>query len=223
MSPYSDAMTATSASDTVTGLEQLDALYGDPNPRSLAKESPVVTPLYAELIAAAPFAILATHGPKGIDCSPRGDAPGFVQVRDERTLLVPDRRGNNRLDTLRNLLHDPTIALLFMIPGVGETVRVRGTATISRADALRARFEVSGVLPATVLVVDVERVYFQCQRAVVRSRLWDPERYAARATLPTAGQLQAEVGAMTVEQAVEYDATQDEYVAATLYDGPSKP
>jgi hypothetical protein len=106
---------------------------------------------------------------------------------------------------------------------VGETVRVRGTATISAAADLRARFEVSGVLPVTVLLVHVERVYFQCQRALVRSRLWDPERYVARGTLPTAGQLQAEVGAMTEEQAVGYDATYDEYVAATLYDGPSKP
>ena len=216
-------MTATSPSDTVTSLEQLDALYADPTPRSLAKESPIVTPLYAELIAAAPFAILATHGPKGIDCSPRGDVPGFVQVLDERTLLLPDRRGNNRLDTLRNLLHHPAIALLFMVPGVGETVRVRGTATISTAEDLRARFEVSGVLPATVLTVDVERVYFQCQRALARSRLWDPERYAARSTLPTAGQLQVEAGAMTAQRAVEYDADLDEYVASTLYDGPSRP
>ena len=216
-------MVAASPVDTVTSLEQLTALYAEPNARSLAKESPVVTPLYAELIAAAPFAIVATHGPKGIDCSPRGDAPGFVHVLDERTLLVPDRRGNNRLDTLRNLLHDPTIALLFMIPGVGETVRVRGTATISTAEDLRARFEVSGVLPVTVLVVDVQRVYFQCSRALVRSRLWDPERYVARADLPTAGQLQAEAGAMSAEQVAEYDATLDEYVASTLYDGPSKP
>jgi len=216
-------MVAASPVDTVTSLEQLTALYAEPNARSLAKESPVVTPLYAELIAAAPFAIVATHGPKGIDCSPRGDAPGFVHVLDERTLLVPDRRGNNRLDTLRNLLHDPTIALLFMIPGVGETVRVRGTATISTAEDLRARFEVSGVLPVTVLVVDVQRVYFQCSRALVRSRLWDQERYVARADLPTAGQLQAEAGAMSAEQVAEYDATLDEYVASTLYDGPSKP
>lgn len=215
-------MTAASA-DIVTSLEQLTALYAEPTPRSLAKESPVVTPLYAELIAAAPFAVLATHGPKGIDCSPRGDAPGFVHVQDEHTLLVPDRRGNNRLDTLRNLLHDPAIAMLFMVPGVGETVRVRGTATISTAEPLRARFEVCGVLPVTVLRVRVERVYFQCQRALVRSGLWDPERYVDRAALPTAGRLQAEAGAMTAAQAVDYDAGLEEYVASTLYDGPSRP
>lgn len=211
------------ACDTVSSLEQLASLYPQPNARSLAKESPVVTPLYAELIAAAPFAALATHGPHGLDCSPRGDAPGFVQVLDERTLLVPDRRGNNRLDTLRNLVHDPAVAMLFMVPGLGETVRVRGTATISTAADLRARCAVAGVLPVTVLVVHVERVYFQCRRALVRSGLWDPERYAPRGTLPTAGQLQAEVGAMPAEQAAAYDADLDAYVAATLYDGPSKP
>lgn len=216
-------MAATSASDTVTSLEQLAALYAEANPRSLAKESPVVTPLYAELIAASPFAVLATHGPRGIDCSPRGDAPGFVQVLDERTLLVPDRRGNNRLDTLRNLVHDPAVAMLFLVPGLGETVRVRGTATISTAADLRARFEVAGVLPVTVLVVRVERVYFQCRRASVRSALWDPARYADPSTLPTAGQLQAEAGAMSAAQAADYDAGIDDYVAATLYDGPAKP
>jgi PPOX class probable FMN-dependent enzyme len=199
-------MVDTTASDTVTSLEQLDALYGDPNPRALTKEVPVVTPLYARLIAASPFAVLATHGPQGIDCSPRGDTPGFVQVLDEHTLLVPDRRGNNRLDTLRNLVHDPAIALLFMIPGMGETVRVRGTATISTAEELRARFEVSRALPATVLVVHVERVYFQCQRALVRSHLWDPERHATRSALSTAGQLQADGGGLTAVEAAVFDA-----------------
>ena len=210
------------SADTVTSLEQLAALYAAPNPRSLAKESPVVTPLYAELIAASPFAVVATHGPRGLDCSPRGDAPGFVHVLDDRTLLVPDRRGNNRLDTLRNLVHDPAVALLFLVPGLGETVRVRGTATISTAPDLRGRFEVAGALPVTVLVVHVERVYFQCRRASVRSALWDPERYADPGALPTAGQLQAEAGAMTAAQAADYDADIDDYVAATLYDGPAK-
>ena len=115
----------------VSSLDELLTLYPPANQRSLGKESRVVTPLYGRLIEVAPFAIVATFGPQGLDCSPRGDPAGLVRVLDERTLLLPDRRGNNRLDTMRNLLHDNAIALIFLIPGVGETIRVRGTAVIS--------------------------------------------------------------------------------------------
>ena len=209
--------------DHVVGsVEELLTLYPPANPRSLAKESPVITPRYAELIAASPFAIVATRGPQGLDCSPRGDPPGFARVLDQHTIALPDRRGNNRLDTLTNLLHDNVIALIFLIPGVGETIRVRGTAVISRDPELIGRCEINGVKPTTVLVVSVQRVYFQCQRALVRSRLWDPDARVDRATLPTAGQLQREIGLFDDAQAAEYDATLHDYVAATLYEGPSK-
>lgn len=207
----------------VGDLDHLAALYPPATPRALGKESPVITPGYARLIEAAPYAILATRGPNGIDCSPRGDAPGFVIVLDEHTLLLPDRRGNNRLDTLRNLVQHDTIGLIFLIPGVGEAIRVRGTAAISTDPELVDRCIVRGVKPATVLVISVQRVYFQCQRAAVRSALWDPASRADRSSLPSAGDLQAEVGAMTAEQAHDYDATLDAYVAATLYEGPSRP
>ena len=209
--------------DPVTDLAALQALYPPANPRSLAKESDVLTPGYAALIAASPFVVVATRGPAGLDCSPRGDRPGFVQLADERTLLLPDRRGNNRLDTLRNLLHDPAIALIFLIPGVGETVRVRGTAVISTDPALLTRTAHDGIEPAAVVVVSVSRVYFQCQRAVVRAGLWDRSAQVDRATLPTAGTLQHEVGVLDAAQAAEYDATLDDYINATLYQGPSKP
>ncbi len=211
------------SANLVGSADALEALYPPANPRSVAKESAVVTANYAALIRAAPFAVVATHGPAGLDCSPRGDGPGFVQVLDERTLLLPDRRGNNRLDTLHNLLHDPAIALIFLIPGVGETIRVRGTAVISTDPDLLDRSAFRGIRPTTVLVVSVSRVYFQCQRAVVRSGLWDPESRVDRSSLPTAGDLQVDVGAMTSEAAAEYDATLDEYARATLYAGPSKP
>lgn len=207
----------------MTSPEDLAALYPPPQSRALAKESATITPLYAELIAAAPFCVLATLGTSGIDCTPRGDAPGFVQVADARTLLVPDRRGNNRLDTLKNLLQCKVIGMIFMIPGVGEAVRVRGTAAISTDPDLLGRFEVAGVLPVTVLVVTVDRIYFQCQRAIRRSKLWDPESRVDRKSLPSAGRLQVEAGAMTAEAAVDYDATLDDYAAATLYASPSKP
>ena len=208
----------------IGSVEALTALYPPANPRSVAKESGVLTPGYAELIAASPFAIVATRGQQGLDCSPRGDRPGFVRVLDEHTLLLPDRRGNNRLDTLRNLLHDPAIALIFLIPGVGEAIRVRGTAVISTDPELIALTAHAGIEPATVVVVTVSRVYFQCQRALIRSSLWDPAAQVTdRSSLPTAGRLQAEVGVLTQQAADAYDATLDEYARATLYEGPSKP
>lgn len=206
----------------VADIAALEALYPEPVDRARFKESPVLTPGYRDLIAASPFVLLATHGPRGMDCSPRGDAPGFVVVEDEATLLLPDRRGNNRLDTLRNLLHDPAIALLFLIPGVGETVRVRGTAQISTDPGLLQRFPVGKTMPRTVLRIRVTRVYFQCQRAVLRSRLWSAEHHADRRTLPTAGRLQEEVGLFTSGEADAYDATLDDYAAATLYEGATK-
>lgn len=200
---------------------ELRSLYPTPVARTWAKESAVVTPGYAELIAASPFCVIATHGPEGIDCSPRGDAPGFVEVLDENTLLVPDRRGNNRLDTLRNLLHCTEIGLIFLIPGIGEAVRVRGTAVISTDPALLERSTIGGIPPVTVVVVTVTRIYFQCRRANLRSRLWEAPDVDPR-TLPTPGRLQAEVGAMTTDAAVEYDRDVADYAAATLYAGPTK-
>src|SRR5690606_35579931 len=143
-----------------------------------------VVPVYRALIEAAPFAVLATNGPDGLDCSPRGDGPGFVDVRDETTLLLPDRRGNNRIDSLRNIVHDPRVALLFLIPGMGETLRVNGRASISVDPDLLARFAVSERAPRTVLIISVDTVFFQCSRAILRSHLWNPESHVARASLP---------------------------------------
>jgi PPOX class probable FMN-dependent enzyme len=169
----------------ITTLEALLALYAEPREASIRKEVDRVTPHYAAMIAASPFFVLATSGPEGLDASPRGDRPGFVVVEDERTLLVPDRPGNNRIDSLRNLVADPRVALLFLIPGVGETLRVNGRATISTDPALIDRFLVDGRPPRCVLVVRVDTVYFQCARAIHRSRLWEP--HARRPEVPTAG------------------------------------
>src|SRR5471030_2815841 len=121
-----------SSDHLITSMSELEALYSEkPFGPSLAKELDYISPQYRALIEAAPFLVLATSGPKGLDCSPRGDPPGFVRVVDERTLLIPDRAGNNRIDSLRNLVRDPRVALLFLIPGVGETMRVIGHAKIS--------------------------------------------------------------------------------------------
>ena len=181
----------TTPGGAVTDAETLEALYGAPLPSSLAKEIDHIAEPYRAFIDASPFVVISTVGPRGVDVSPRGDPSGFVTVEDPHTLLISDRRGNNRLDALRNLLADPRIGLMFLIPGVGETVRVTGRAEI-RADAgLCARFAMAGAPPATVLRVTVGRVYYQCQKSVARSRLWDPEARAPRGSVPSMGRMLA--------------------------------
>jgi PPOX class probable FMN-dependent enzyme len=173
---------------------ELEKLYSDaPYGPAVFKETDHITAQYRKLIEAAPFAVLATSAPEGLDCSPRGDPPGFVRVVDEHTLLVPDRRGNNRIDSLRNLVRDPRISLLFLIPGVGETMRVNGRAVISTDPKLTETFAINGKSPKCVLVVTVERAYFQCTKAIIRSKLWDPSTQVDRKTLPTPGSILAEV------------------------------
>ena len=200
--------------DFVTSLDQLEALYGEVNTASRVKETDRLTAEYRAFVEGAPFAALATMGPEGLDCSPRGDEPGFVRVRDERTLMLPDRRGNNRIDSLRNVLSDPRVALLFLIPGVGETLQVNGRARISVAPDLLASFEVQGKQPRSVLVIAVETVFFQCSRAIVRSRLWDPIERKKR-PVPSAGEMLAALSAGFDGRA--YDEALPARVRQTLY------
>ena len=171
----------------ITTVEQLEALYGEVGEASRRKEVDHVHPAYRAMIEASPFCVLATSGPDGLDASPRGDPAGFVVVQDEHTLLLPDRRGNNRIDSLRNLVADPRMALLFLIPGKGETLRVNGRAAISTDPALMERFAMEGKLPRSVLVVSVETVYFQCARAIHRSRLWTAAAEGKVPAVPSAG------------------------------------
>jgi PPOX class probable FMN-dependent enzyme len=173
----------------VRDLAGLAAHYGTPAGASIAKETPVITPQYRKFIDAAPFFALATVSEEGMDCSPRGDPAGFVRVVDEKTLMVPDRRGNNRIDSLRNIIADPRVALLFLIPGVGETFRVNGTARISVDPELCASFTFEGKAPRCVIVVDVQTVYFQCSRAVLRAKLWAQESQVERKSLPSNGEI----------------------------------
>ena len=204
----------------LTTIEQLEALYAQPGERALRKEIPYVNDDYRAFIAAAPFAVLATSGPDGLDCSPRGDAPGFVRVVDERTLALPDRPGNNRLDSLRNVIVDPRLALLFVIPGVGETLRVNGRGRISNEAALLDSFAVDGKLPRTVLLIDVDAVYFHCSKALVRSQLWDPARHVERSRLPSTGAILQRIIATNDGEpfdAAAYDRELPERVRATLY------
>jgi uncharacterized protein len=177
----------------IVTIKDLEAIYGQPNEASTVKVADKITPPYRMLIDKSPFAALATCGPEGLDCSPRGDLPGFVRVHDDKTLMMPDRRGNNRVDSLRNIVRDPRVALLFLIPGSGSTLRVNGHAEVSVDADLLASFGVDGKAPRTVIVMIVDEIYFQCARAIVRSDLWNPDKRVDPKSLPTPGQILADM------------------------------
>ncbi len=199
----------------VADIEALEHLYAAPADMSLAKETPVINAEYRALIEAAPFLAIATIGPEGMDCSPRGDGPGFVRILDEWTVAIPDRRGNNRLDTLRNIVRDPRVALLLMIPGLNETLRINGSAIVSTDPELLISMAEHGKAPVTAIVVTIETMYFQCARALKRSRLWEAEVQVDPKTLPSAGQLTRSV--VSTFDADAYDADLHERQANTLY------
>ena len=208
---------ANGASHAISTMAELEALYDEqPHGPALIKEIDHINESYRTLIAAAPFFALATSGPGGLDCSPRGDPAGFVRVLDDKTLLIPDRRGNNRIDSMRNLIHDPRVALLFLIPGVSETLRIMGRATISTDPELCASFTMQGKAPRSVLVVAVDRVFYQCAKAIVRSRLWDPQTQVERATLPTSGRILAEITDGR-HGGPEHDRGYPDRIKATIY------
>ena len=200
----------------ITSETELEAIYDQPVPTSILKEVDCITGDYRKLIEASPFAILATSGPEGLDCSPRGDPRGFVRVADPKTLMVPDRRGNNRIDSLRNIVRDPRVALLFLIPGFGTTMRVNGRAYLSIDPELRASFAMEGKNPECVVVITVERAYTQCQKAIVRSRLWDPEMHIAKSELPTVGEMMERLSNGQFDGKA-YDAEYPERMKRTIY------
>lgn len=178
------------ASDgVITSVEDLKALYGVVGEASVAKVTTALTAEYRQMIEASPFVALATVGPEGMDCSPRGDLGGVVRVKDERTLLLPDWRGNNRIDSLINIVRDPRVALMFLVPGSNTTMRVNGHAVVSAEPSLLDSFEMEGKHPRTVAVVTIDEVYFQCARALIRSELWNAERFVDPKSLPTPGRL----------------------------------
>ncbi len=197
----------------------LEEIYGQPVERSLWKEIDHINEHYRQFIEASPFLILATYGDKGIDCSPRGDLAGFVQVKDKNTLLLPDRKGNNRLDSLRNIVSNNHVGLIFLIPNAGETIRVSGRAEILIDDELCQSFSIKGKPASSILSIKVEKAYFQCQKAIARSALWDPSNYLDRKELPTAGQMAKYFSA---EKGIEfdgdaYDRGYPEHMKKTIY------
>ena len=205
-----------STNDLVTSVAQLETIYGEPMPTSLVKEIDHINDGYRTLIEAAPFVVIATSGPGGLDCSPKGDAPGFIRIVDDKTLMIPDRPGNNRLDGFKNLMSDPRIALLFIIPGVGETLRINGHASVSVDPALRESFAVNGKPARAVLIVKVETIFFHCSKAIVRAKMWDPKSQIERSSLPSTGTIIAELSGGKMGGA-QYDKEAPAKIQSALY------
>lgn len=203
-------------SHEITSIEGLEAIYGTPNLASTAKVADRVTPLYRRFIEASPLVLLATSGPEGLDCSPRGDKAAAIRIIDEKTLALPDRRGNNRIDSLRNVVRDPRIGLLFLLPGSGTTIRLNGRGVVSIDPDLLDSFAVDEKPPRTVLLITVDELFFQCARAIVRSQLWNPARHIAPGALPTPGDILAEMSDGEVGGA-EYDAAWPARAKASLW------
>jgi len=200
----------------ITTVAELEALYGAPVGAAVVKEVDFITDEYRGFVEKAPFVVIATVGPDGTDCSPRGDPAGFVRVVDRKRLLIPDRSGNNRIDSLRNLVHDPRISLLFLVPGVSETLRINGRARIVVDPALAASFVINGKTPRTLLEVTADRVYFQCAKALIRSRLWSADAQVPRSALPTCGQILAAISGGAFD-AAEYDRAYPDRIRQTIY------
>ena len=174
----------------ITTHDELRNLYRRPTDRVVLKEMDHLDVHCRSFLDRSPFLVLASVGADGrVDASPRGDRPGFVRVADDHTLLIPDRPGNNRLDSLTNLVDRPQAGAIFMIPGVDETLRVNGTIAIHDDDALRQGFAVEGRMPTTVLVMRVEQVYLHCAKAFMRSKLWDPASWPSERPVPTLGDM----------------------------------
>ena len=206
--------------DVIEDETALRALYGEPGRLALLKEMDHLDENCRRFVELSPFLCLATFGADGrADNSPRGDAPGFVEVADRKTLLLPDRPGNNRIDSLGNIVHRPEVGLLFFIPGFTETLRVNGRAKLSKAPDLLARFEVDGRLPRLVVIVTVDEAFLQCSKALIRSKLWEEEAKVDRKTLPTLGRMIADVvdAKASADTVKSYDALIDRNIKEELY------
>jgi uncharacterized protein len=189
--------------DTIEDPRHLREIYGEPNERSLKKQLPRFDRHCRNFIALSPFLVIASSDPSGrCDASPKGDAPGFVRVVDETTLLIPDRLGNNRVDTLGNLLARPGVGLIFFVPGINETLRVNGRASVTTDPALLEPLAVNGKAPRSGILVAAEEIYFHCGKALIRSDLWNPEKHVARGAFPPLGRIIAEqIGGIDPDEA----------------------
>ena len=198
----------------ITEITELETLYGEPGAPSLQKVADRLTPLYRKWIMASKFCVLSTVGPQGTDGSPRGDDGPVVLELDERTLAMPDWRGNNRIDSLRNIVQDGRSSLMFMVPGSNNVVRVNGHAILTDDAALRARFDKKGRQPATVIVITIAEIYTQCARALMRAGMWSGTDESA--DLPTVGDILAEMTS-GAEGGAPYDEAWGARAAKTMW------
>ena len=206
-----------STDDRVQTIDELEAIYhAEVVGTAVDKVTDHITPLQSRYLAESPFVLLATVGPEGVDCSPRGDPAGFVRLADDRTVQMPDRRGNNRLDSLRNIVRDGRVALLFLVPGIDVTLRINGVAHLRTDESLRASFAIGDKAPATVIEVAVREVYTQCPKALIRSKIWDPNGFRSADDLPTVGAVMAEITQGAFDGAA-WDAAYPERVRQTIY------
>jgi PPOX class probable FMN-dependent enzyme len=207
----------------IDGEGGLRELFGAPMDLAVRKSLSALDQHCRDFIAKSPFLCIGTSSKTGrADVSPRGDPPGFVQVIDDHTLIIPDRPGNNRLDTMSNILENPAVGLLFFIPGFDDTLRINGKATIVRDEAVLARAEVNGKRPKVAIRVDIEEAFLHCAKALKRSRLWDPASRVERRTMPSLGRMileqTAPAGAKPAEAAVaEADQLVEEAYRSNLY------
>ena len=188
--------------DTIENPERLREVYGAPSERSLKKQLSRFDKHCRAFIARSPFLVIASSDPSGrCDASPKGDAPGFVEVLDDETLLIPDRLGNNRVDTIRNVLERPGVGLIFFVPGLNETLRVNGRARIITDAASLEPLAVNGKVPRSGILVSADEIYFHCGKALIRSDLWNPEKQLRRSEFPSLGRILADqIGGVTVEE-----------------------
>lgn len=178
---------------TIKSVAELEAIYGEPSEASLIKVSDRLTGGYRKLVEVSPIVMLATCGLEGLDCSPRGDPGQVMTIKDDRTLILADRRGNNRIDSLRNIVRDHRVGLLFLIPGSNSTLRVNGRADISVDTELLTSLAMEGKLPRSAIVITIGEVYFQCARALMRAKVWDQDVWPDLSDLPTPGSLMGEL------------------------------
>jgi hypothetical protein len=199
---HSDAVFTEASMDVVEDLEELREIYGPPNDRSVKKQLSRFDKHCRAFIARSPFLVIASSDPSGrCDASPKGDAPGFVQVLDDERLLIPDRLGNNRVDTIGNLLERPGVGLIFFVPGLSETLRVNGRARITTDPALLEPLAVTGKVPRSGVMVAAEEIYFHCGKALIRSDLWNPEKQLRKSEFPSLGRILADqIGGISVEE-----------------------
>jgi len=194
--------------DTIEDPQHLREIYGEPNERAVKKQLRRFDRYSRDFIARSPFLVVASSDPSGsCDASPKGDAPGFVQVVDDRTLLIPDRLGNNRVDTLANLVARPGVGLIFFVPGVNETLRVNGRARVTTDPALLEPLAVNGKVPRSGILVSADEIYFHCGKALIRSDLWNPQKQIRRDEFPSLGRILADqIGGISVEESERYTA-----------------